>query len=532
MRTIPALLLVAALLASPARAAFPDGFLWGTAISAFQTEMGGDPAHADANTDWWVWTHDPDNIAANRVSGDLPEDGPGFWDDFRLHIRRYARRGLASNAMRVSIEWSRIFPTSTRGVDASGGITLDVLEQLDALADRDAVRHYKRVLFRIRAANMVPFVTVNHFTLPLWIHHPVAARDALGAVAPDAPPPTDFGPAGWLDPATVEEFAKYAAYLAWKLGRHVDFWAPINEPLSIAAGGYANVPGAFAQNFPPGALSYTGLVQVVLNLMEAQRVAYDAIHAWDERDADGDGANARVGAVLNMIRFAPNTAGHPPDELGAQHGEYLYNQLFANAVFRGDVDADADGVIDPGEHRPELVGRADWLGLNYYFRAKALGLGAPVTPAIPLFDFLPIFTYRTPERPFGPICPTECSDFGWEIHPEGLRHVLGTAAAYGRPVYVTENGIADADDDQRPRFLVRHLAVLDQAIADGVADVRGYFHWSLMDNFEWATGYRTRFGLYRVGPGRTLLQTGSAALFRVVAHDNAIPQRFLDDFGS
>src|SRR5262245_11755351 len=100
-------LLAACLLAPPAEAAFPNGFVWGTAISAFQTEMGGDPASNDTGSDWWVWAHDATNIANHKVSGELPEDGPGFWDDFRTQVRRRARRELASNALRLSIDWSR-----------------------------------------------------------------------------------------------------------------------------------------------------------------------------------------------------------------------------------------------------------------------------------------------------------------------------------------------------------------------------------------------------------------------------------------
>jgi beta-glucosidase/6-phospho-beta-glucosidase/beta-galactosidase len=521
-------LLGASLLAAPAHAAFPDGFLWGTAISAFQTEMGADPASNDMNSDWWVWAHDADNIADNHVSGDFPEDGPGLYDSYRQQIRRYARRQLGTNALRLSIEWSRIFPTSTAGVDASGGITEQVLEQLDALADQEAVKHYRRVLFRIRGLRMVPFVTVNHFSLPLWIHDPIAARDAFATVTQDAPPPTGF-PGGWLDATTVEEFRKYAAYVAWKLGRHVDYWAPINEPLSIAAGGYANVPGVVGNFFPPGARSFTGLLQVVLNMIEGQRAAYDAIHQWDLWDADRDGTNAVVGAVINMIHFAPFNPASANDQIAAQHADYLYNRLFANAIFLGDVDSNANGTIDVGEHRPDLVGSADFFGLNYYFQGKALKLGSPVTPVFPLFDFIPITTYQTPERPFGPFCPTSCTDFGWEIYPPGLAAVLNTAASYGRPIYITENGLADADDDKRPAYLVQHLAVLEQAIADGV-DVRGYFHWSLMDNFEWASGYFPKFGLYSVSDG-FLVARPSAFYYRRIVEANAIPQDLLDAFG-
>ena len=524
-------LLGVCLCASVARADFPNGFLWGTAISGFQTEMGGDPAGNDTQSDWWVWAHDPDNIAGNKVSGDLPENGsPRFWDEYRTIIRRYARRGLSTDAIRVSIEWSRIFPTSTQSVDASGGITQAVLEQLDALADQDAVKHYRRILFRIRGARLVPFVTVNHFSLPLWIHDPIAARDAFVGVAPDAPPPTGF-PGGWLDTSTIEEFRKYSAYVAWKLGRYVDYWAPINEPLSVASGGYANIPGVVGSNFPPGVLSYTGLIRVVLNMVEGQRVAYDAIKQWDLRDADRDGNPAVVGAVINLIHFEPATPGNANDIIGAEHASYLYNRLFPNAIFLGDVDVNVNGTIDPGEHRPDLVGHADFFGVNYYFRGRALKLGGPITPAIPLFDFLPVTSYATPEHPFRPPCPTTCTEFGWEIYPPGLREVLTIAGSYARPVYITENGLADADDDQRPAYLVQHLAVLDQAIADGVADVRGYFHWSLVDNFEWAEGYFPKFGLYRVDGSGNLLARPSAGYYKRIAEANAIPQDLLDQFG-
>jgi beta-glucosidase/6-phospho-beta-glucosidase/beta-galactosidase len=278
-------------------------------------------------------------------------------------------------------------------------------------------------------------------------------------------------------------------------------------------------------------LSYPGLLQVVLNLVEAQRVGYDAIKQWDLRDANRDGENAAVGAVINLIYFVPFTDGSANDEIGAQHATYLYDRLFPNAIFLGDVDSNANGTIDPGEHRPELVGHADFFGLNYYFRGKALKLGAPVTPAIPLFDFLPVFTYQTPERPFGPLCPTVCTDFGWEIYPPGLREVLAIAGSYGKPVYITENGIADATDEKRPAYLVQHLAVLEQAIADNVADVRGYFHWALMDNFEWSSGYFPMFGLYRVDASGQLLPRPSARYFHRIAEANAIPQDLLDQFG-
>jgi beta-galactosidase len=501
---------------------FPEGFLWGTAVSGFQTEAGASSAGSDPSTDWWVWVHDPANVDAGRVSGDVPEDGPGSYDLFETDLE--LARKLKTNAFRTGIEWSRIFPGSTRAVDASGGITEDVLRQLDALADQSAVAHYREVFETARKHRLELMVTLNHFSLPLWIHDPIAVRDALAGFPPNELPSEFGGPAGWLNRDTVDEFAKYAAYAAWKFGDLVDLWAPINEPLVVATSGFVNAPGV-GGNFPPGALNFKAAITAVLNMIEANGVAYDAVKSWDRNDANGDGDDARVGLVQNLVAFTPADPTKSNDVLGTANADYLFNRMFVNAAVRGQIDLNANGSIESGESHPELAGKADFLGVNYYLRARVTGLGSPITPAIPVLDFIPSTGYRTPQNPTAPECPTTCTDFGWEIYPAGLRQVLEVAGSYGLPVYITENGIADADDDQRPQYLLDHLAVLQQAIAGGVADVRGYFHWSLLDNFEWSAGYYPKFGLYSYDH-ETLEREArpSARLYRRIAQKNALPR--------
>ena len=516
--------------ATVAGAAFPPGFAWGTAIAGFQAEMGYSGGSIDTGSDWWAWVHDPANIAAHRVSGDLPEYGPGFFDRYKDHLRQ--AKTLRANVFRLSLEWSRIFPTSTAGVNASGGVTLPVLLQLDQLANQAAVARYRFILLEIRRRKMEPFVTLNHFALPLWLHDPIAARDALAGRDPSGPLPTGFGPAGWLDADIVPEFEKYAAYCAWKFGDVVDVWSPLNEPLVVAVNGYVNVPGSIAGFFPPGSFSFTAAIATLLNEASAHVAAYDVVKQWDTIDADRDGTAARVGMVNNMIAFHPDNPALAADVAGAVHANYLFNQVFVNAVVLGDVDANANGTTDPGEHRPEFVGKADFAGVNYYFRATARGLGAPITPVIPLLDFLPTIAYQTPHNPTAPPCPTACSEFGSEIYPEGFREVLQTIGAYGLPVIITENGIADTTDKQRPGYLVKHLQVLDRAIADGVADVRGYLYWSLMDNFEWSSGYYPRFGFFSVDPfTKKLHKRKSANYFTQIVKRNYIPGSLLTKFG-
>ena len=183
--------------------------------------------------------------------------------------------------------------------------------------------------------------------------------------------------------------------------------------------------------------------------------------------------------------------------------------------------------------RADLAGRADFLGVNYYLRATATGLGAAVTPLVPLFDFVPVLSYQTPRNPGGPPCPSSCTDFGWEIYPAGLRRVLAFAGTLGVPVYITENGLADAADTKRGKYLYDHLTTLQGTIADGTADVRGYFHWSLTDNCEWASGYYPKFGAFAFDAttGTRTRRSGARPLHDA-ARANAITPKLMREYGS
>ena len=518
-------LLLSMVLAAPAAAQggagapFPDGFLWGPASSGFQAEMGAN-RNLDRRSDWWRWTHSPGPRADGLISADRPEQGPGHWALYRRDAR-LARNQLGSNAYRMGIEWSRIFPRSTAKVRVGKKISVGELRRLDRLANKAAVRHYGAELRYVRKLGMTPFVTINHFTLPSWIHDPIATRAALKGRGADDPLPK-LRRAGWLNRSTVGEFRKYSAYLAWKYGPLVDYWTPINEPVVLAQAGYVNLPG-IGLGWPPGAVSFTATVRALINLSDANAAAYDAVHARDRR--------AQVGLVHNVVAFTPADPSSERDVTATEHAEYLFDRLYLDAAVKGIRDRNANSVVDPGERVDRLAGKADFIGVNYYFRGRVLALDRSLSTSIPILDFAPQTDYRTPDNPNAPECPTTCTDFGSEVYPDGLRQVLGIAGGYGLPVYVTENGVADADDDLRPRYLVQHIAAMRQAIADGV-DVRGYFQWSLVDNFEWALGYQTRFGLFSYDP-RTLARTArpSAALFARTARANRLSDEDLQAYG-
>ncbi len=509
-----------AIVATPAFAKpFPDDFLWGTAGAGFQTEAG-NGRNSDPASDWFAWTHDPANIADGTVSGDLPENGPGHYKLYRRDFN-LAADDLNNNAIRISIEWPRIFPNSTEAVNVGPRIDRTDIAELDKLANKRALKHYRKVLEAAQARGLTPFVTLHHWTIPNWLHDPIATRDALASRAPDDPLP-ELSAGGWLDPATVDEFAKYSAYVGAKLGDRADYWNTLNEPLVQVTNGFVNVPGLVEAYWPPGAFSFTGAIAALVNLERANTVAYDALKRFDTFDADGDRRAARVGPVMNMIAFTPADPASAADQEATAHADYLFNRLYLNGVVRGDVDANGNGVIDIGEGRLHKR-KADFVGLNYYFRGRVTA-AAPLTPAIPILDFLPATSYATRANPGLPPCPTTCSELGAEIYPEGFREVLGTADSYRLPVFVTENGIADADDDQRPAYLRDHLRQLELAMLSDDVDVRGYFQWSLIDNLEWVYGYAPKFGLYSFDP-QTLKRTprGSAKLYGRIAKRNALP---------
>lgn len=483
---------------------FPEGFRWAVSTAGFQSEMGAG-APPDINSDWWQWTHDPFNKLLLGWRGAVPEDGPGGYLQY-VTDARLASEGIGADTFRTGIEWSRIFPNSTQSVDISNGITVEVLEQLDALADQGEVSHYRDQLAAMRAAGLDPMVTVNHFTLPLWIHDPARARveEVLGGT------PQTGG--GWVSSSTVAEFQKYSAYLAWKYGDQVADWVVLNEPVNSMLTSYYAIP--FATNFPP-AVVRTDLVAVgLLNQAAAYSASYDLIHRFDP--------DAQVGFALNMYSWRAGDPSNPTDQKTAEEFSDFYNRWFPDAVLRGEVDANFDGVITADEIHPELAGKADYFGVNYYSQGIVISYGGRSVPGLPIVKGYPQFSPLINVVIGG--CPaTECTDTAQIINPAGLRDVLDIADSYGIPLWVTENGLADSADTKRASYIVRHLAVINKAIADGM-DIRGYTAWSLTDNLEWVLGYQPRYGLYSYDPV-TLERTPrpSVDLVRQLFSGNAIP---------
>lgn len=449
-------------------------FLWGTATAPHQVE-GGNTA-----SDWYLFEQMEGRIA----NGDRSDDGPDHWTHYAEDIARMQADGL--NAYRMGIEWAKVFPTR---------------ESFETMTpDAAVVAHYHDVLAALEAAGIEPMVTLHHFVSPAWWLDPTLPREQIETM-------------GFASPTAPDDFERWATFVAEEFGAEVDLWITINEPMVLILGGY------LVGQFSPGLVydpSSDLMLRVARGEIFAHAAAYDALHASDTVDADGDGRAALVSIAKHQRVFFPDRPCSERDVAAAARIEYLNNDIFTNAITRGDLDANADGDYDDeGDARAhaDLVGRADFLGINYY------GITL-VNSTVSLGDLIPGLPSLEDSR-----TPLPKSDLDWAIYPAGLRTVLTEAwEDYGLPIYVTENGIADQGDTMRSTFLVEHLHVLAQTIAAGV-DVRGYFHWSTMDNFEWAEGYCPRFGLYRVdytSPDRTRTPTEAVAVYSRIIEEGRV----------
>ena len=337
--------------------------------------------------------------------------------------------------------------------------------------DESAILKYHQWAETLQANGITPMVTLNHFTLPRWV--------------------SDAG--GWENDATVDAFERFSAKMAERLGDQVDWWCTINEPNVIVVSGY--IDGIW----PPGKQD-TGLAAHVLaRLFEAHARAAAQLRARDTRDADKDGKNTLIG-LAHHVRFFQPATGSTADTAVTGLTDAFFNESLPQALRTGHISLFVPGAASIERDVPGLKGSVDYFGINYYTRDYVRQ------------DLSPSFSHKY--VPAG----REKSDIGWELYPEGLYLFLKRYASLGLPMVVTENGMDDRTGQRRPYFLKSHLYAVERAVAEGVP-VRGYFHWSLLDNFEWAEGYAPRFGLFRVERDKDLTRQATPAVetFREVA---------------
>ncbi|MDQ2768344.1 MAG: GH1 family beta-glucosidase [Gemmatimonadota bacterium] len=415
---------------------FPDRFLWGAATSAYQIE--GSPLAGGAGPSiWQKFSHTPGNIV-NNDTGDVATD---HYHRFGTDIDLMSELGLTS--YRFSINWGRILPQGTGKVNAAG------------------IAFYDKLIDALLAKNIAPMVTLYHWDLP----------EALG----------DRG--GWLNRDIAHWFAEYAHTCFRAFDDRVPRWVTLNEPWVVMNDGH--VIGAHA----PGHRDFREVPIVSHNLLRAHGAAVRDYRACGKHE---------IGLVVNLEPKYP--ASDKPEDIAATARTDAYmNRHYLDPVFIGHYPTELTEAYGdmwpefPAEDWPIIQTPFDFLGINYYSRN--------VVRDAPSEHPLRAARVRLTQNVH--------TEMDWEVFPEALTRVLvWIKERYGNlPMYITENGAAfddpthvtDAtvDDPLRVWYYREHLRAAHDAIAKGV-DLRGYFAWSLLDNFEWAYGYSKRFGLVHV----------------------------------
>ncbi|MFH9740903.1 GH1 family beta-glucosidase [Streptomyces roseolus] len=463
---------------------FPPGFLWGAATAAYQIE-GAVAEDGRTPSIWDTFSHTPGKVAGGDT-GDIACD---HYHRYRTDVTLMSHLGL--QAYRFSLAWPRVQPDGRGPANAAG---LDF---------------YSRLVDELLDAGVQPVATLYHWDLPQALE--------------------DEG--GWTVRETAERFGAYAALAADALGDRVALWTTLNEPWCSAFLGYGS--GVHAPGRTDPALALRAAHH--LNLAHGRATA--ALRATLP-------SHAQVAVSLNLHQVRPLTTD-PADLDAARRIDAVANRVFTGPMLSGGYPADLladtahvidwDALVQPGDEAA-IGAPIDLLGINYYTPAV---VSAPVPGAAAAHhahgesDHSPWpgsedVTFHLP--------PGDTTDMGWTIDPTGLYDLLtATSRAHpGLPLAITENGAAFPDirsadgrfhDQERIDYIHQHLAAVHRAIADG-ADVRGYFLWSLLDNFEWAYGYQKRFGAVHVDY-TTQLRTpkASARWYSKAISANAIPPR-------
>ncbi len=417
---------------------FPKDFIWGCATSAYQIE-GAWKEDGKGPSIWDTFTHSPGRIA-DGSTGDTAVD---HYHRYKEDVALIADLGL--QAYRFSIAWTRILPEGRGRINPSG---LDF---------------YDRLVDELLRKKIEPYACLFHYDLPQALQ--------------------DRG--GWPKRETAYAFADYAEVVCRRLGDRVRVWFTHNEPWVTAFAGYGNGEHA------PGIKNPMQAFKAMHHLLLSHALAAEALRAASPR-------KIKIGLALNFSPTYP-ASGTKKDLAAARQADAFINRATLDPLFKATSPMQeftfsrimTSRLIKPGDLE-KIRNSIDLLGVNYYSRAVIKhSPKAPVLPAVQV-------------QPAG----KEYSGM-WEIYPEGIYDLLLRIHQEYHPgceMMVTENGIPVPDgvdfdgrvrDERRIRYLRSHILEVRRAIQDGVP-VHGYFHWTLMDNFEWAHGYRQRFGLVYV----------------------------------
>jgi beta-glucosidase len=395
---------------------FPEGFWWGTSLSAHQAEGGN-------NNSWTRWEGRPKVIKNSDRSTQAAQHWERFEEDFDNLV------WLNANTHRLSIEWSRLEPNP-------------------GVWDKASETRYREMIQALIRRKVRPIVCLFHFTLPIWVE--------------------DAG--GFENPEMIKAFVNFSRRAQEAFGDLVQDWLTMNEPVVYALGAYG------VGLTPPGIKSLPRALQTIGCLMKAHGESYHALKAGDSK--------AQVSFAHHLRVFTPKHGFSPADHLMQRLADKVFNWSWYQAIQTGRIQINVPTIFKFEEPNPSCFGALDYVGFNYYSR-----------------DLVTVNPFSEQKIILSTPKGSAKSDMGWEIYPEGLLSLLKKISRMKLghlPVVLTENGLADAEDNLRQDFIYSHLRNFLVGCERYGLKPGGYLHWSLIDNFEWIDGYSPRFGLFHV----------------------------------
>jgi beta-glucosidase len=405
--------------------------------------------------------------AAHQVEGNNTNNNWWAWEQQAGHIANEQRSGLACDWWHG--RWREDFDRAAAGGQNAHRFSVEWsrIQPAPQRWDEAALDRYREMLRGLRERGLSPLVTLHHFTDPLWI-------EAQG---------------GWENEAIVGNFASYVRKTVEAFQDYCDSWVTINEPNVLAAMAY------LAGLWPPGRKDPMAMIKALTNIVRAHAAAYREIHALQP--------SAQVGMAIMIRKFTPSRRWNPLDRLSTWLFRVVFDEFFPIAISTGRLHF-------PGWSRrlPEARETQDFFGLNYY--TTDCVAFSPLNPTELVFrrHFLP---------------GADLSDCDYIANtPQGMFEALRWALRFNVPIMITENGVENADDGLRPRYLIQHLHQVWRAVNFNYP-VRGYFHWTLVDNFEWERGWQQRFGLWELDPEtQARRKRPSADLYAEICRENGL----------
>lgn len=411
--------------------------------------------------------------AAHQIEGGNRNSNWGEWERLPGKIRDGSDAGTAVDGWNRARDDIRLMKELGVG-SYRFSVAWNRIEPEPGRFDEAALRHYSDLIDALRENGIEPMITLHHFTHPDWF-------ERLGAFEKEE---------------NIGRFVDFSKVVFARYRDRVRYWVTINEPNVFVTSGY------FTGVFPPGKQDPRLAADVMKNLLKAHASVYRELKSIE----GGRTPKSEIGLATSIFHFEPARRWHLGDWAIARISSNTFNEsvlgFFRDGTMRFTVPFEADlHYEDP--KAPETL---DFIGLNYYSHYAYR------------FDL----DFRKATLPL-PVEGEEMTDMPYTVYTEGIYRAIGDVATLGKPVIITENGISDARDDRRERYIRQSLYAVSKAIREG-RDVRGYYYWTLLDNFEWAEGYSPKFGLVAVDR-QSMLRTPKASYYwyAEVMRRNAVP---------